>query len=192
MNLRRGLLLLVVLALSSILAFFLRDVFYRLVIIPLAYILWLVAFYYSFVPQLLLWILLLIFLLVAGLFGFMPGGRPAQRPEPGSMPVRGPVETLSTWLAKSQKGTYFKWQIANRLGRLARRLEYMPAGNFHTDARDESVRRYLEAGLTTSFVDYPRPRHFFNKSQPTPLDLDPQAAVDYLEAQMEMERGRHP
>jgi hypothetical protein len=56
---------------------------------------------------------------------------------------------------------------------------------------NEAVERYLEAGLNTSFVDYPSPKRF-QHSAPTPLDLDPQEAIAYLESQMELSRGRHP
>lgn len=192
MTRRRWPLLFVGLIFSSILAFLLRDVIYGAVIVPLAYVIWLVGYYYSLLPQLLLWITLLVILLIAGVFEFLPAGRFLHRLESKQKQIQGPVERLAMWFMRSKRGIYFKWQIANRLGRLANQVSDLSDEIGEFDFRDEAVKRYLKAGLTTSFVDYPRPKWPFERPVPTALDLDPKAAVDYLESQVEIKHGRNP
>ncbi len=180
------------LILSSILAYLLRDVIYGTVIVPVAYVFWLAVYYYSFIPQLLLWVALLVILFMVGVFGFLPTGRPSHRSDQKRRLAQGPVESLAMWFVKSKKGTYFKWQIANRLGRISNQVGYLSEESGKFDSSDAAVNQYLEAGLTTSFVDYPRPKWPFERPAPTVLDLDPKAAVDYLESQVEMKHGRNP
>ncbi len=168
----------------AVLAFFLRDVIYQTVIVPLAYLWWVFRFYYSLVPQLLLWILLLTGVFVIALSNFVPVERPGRRNESNRRFAHGQVEMLAVLLARVRKGNYYKWQAANRLGAIARRLGEMSGETRRPGIRDEAVEKYLDAGLNTSFVDYPRPANPFQRPVPTALDLDPKAAVDYLESQL--------
>ncbi len=186
---------------SAALAFFLRDVIYGTVIVPLAYLFWLARSYYSAVPQLLLWTLLLVILFVTSAPNFVPELRSQARREGRRRRLQGQIEILAAWMIRARRGTYFKWQIANRLGRIERGFRGMSerrggrarpaAAHEGAGSRDEAVERYLQAGLNTSFADYPRPGRF-QHPVPTPLDLDPQEAIAYLESQMEQSRGRHP
>jgi hypothetical protein len=177
-------------AFSVLLAFLLRDVVYDVVIIPLAYLLWLGKYYYSAIPQLVLWSVLLSLLFLAVLWNMIPDGRPFSRKEPRRPPPEGQVEALSVWLVKSRKGNYFKWQLANRLGRIARRLTEGSAALQRLPSGGEAVDKYLDAGLNYSFVDFPTPRNPFERVARTPLDLDPRVVADYLESQMENASGR--
>lgn len=192
MNRRRLLLMIAMLVVAAVLASFMRDVIYQTVVLPLAYLWWLFKFYYFFLPQLLLWILLLVGLFVIILSNFVPTPRTGRRNESKHRITRGQVEEMARLLARAHKGNYFKWQIANRLGRIARGFSEMPDGQSRIDVRNEAVEKYLEAGVATSFVDYPRPAHLFQHPAPTILDSNPKDAVDYLESQLESERGRHP
>lgn len=191
MTWRRGWILLAGLTLSAILAYLLRDAIYGAVIVPLAYVIWLAVYIYSFIPQLALWIVLLVILFMVGIFGFLPTGRSSRSSESKRRLAPGPVESLTAWFVKSKKGTYFKWQIANRLGRIANRVSYLSEENGEFGSEAEAVNRYLKAGLTTSFVDYPRPKWPFERPAATPLDIDPKVVVDYLESQVEMKHGRN-
>ncbi len=176
-------------------AYFLRDAIYQTVIVPLAYLLWVARFYYSAVPQIILWGSLLMILLMIVLSNLIPDAPSTPKEEPIHKPARGKVETLAGWLVKADKGTYFKWQIANRLGHIG--LEVKETSEWRTRrepvlseteaSANEAVEKYLEAGVNTSFVDYPN-----QKSVPTALDVNPKEVVDYLETQLEMSRGRHP
>ena len=176
-------------------AYFLRDAIYQTVIIPLAYLFWLAKFYYSAVPQVILWGLLLVILFMIVFSNLLPEFSSSPKKEPKHGPENGQVETLARWIVKSEKGTYFKWQIANRLGRIElglretseRRSRFQPVLSEVEASRNDAVEKYLEAGVNTSFVDYPN-----RKSASTPLDVNPKEVVDYLETQLEMSRGRHP
>jgi energy-coupling factor transporter transmembrane protein EcfT len=189
---RRRLLLAGMVVISLVLAFFLRDAVYAAVIVPLAYLWWLGHYYYSAIPQVFLWALLLLLLFITVLWNFLPEARPSPRKPLKRGPAEGQVEALAVWILKARKGNYFKWQLANRLGRIARRLAEASGQQNKPVSGNEAVNKYLDAGLNYSFVDFPGPRKRFHRSPPTPLDLDPNEAVDYLESQMELRSDRHP
>jgi hypothetical protein len=124
----------------------------------------------------------------------VPPLRPTRRKEPKSKPRRGQVEDLAVWLGRAKGGMYFKWLIANRLGKLAyqmllhresgrSRSVFAPlAGTDWEPSRD--LQTYLETGLHGSFSDFPTARRFSLPSK-TPLDHDIGDAVEFLESQME-------
>ena len=165
-------------------AYFLRDAIYQTVIIPLAYLLWLAKFYYSSVPQIILWGLLLVIMLMAIFTNALPEGNFSNRKPEKIHSSKGSVETLAGWIEKANRGTYFKWQIANRLGRINSGFRELSERRARFQSRNEAVEKYLDAGVNTSFVDYPN-----GKNNLTPLDLDPEEVVNYLESQMENHRG---
>lgn len=186
----RWLLVVVVAGGSTVLAFFLRDAIYRAVIVPLAYIVWVLWIYYSAVPQVVLWIVLLLILSVTVISNFIPEGRGSKRAAQKRGPSQGEVEALATWFFKAQRGNYFKWQVANRLGRINRELNQSIGLRGRSESGNEAVEKYFDAGLNQSFVDFPLAKNRTHPA-PTPLDLNPRDAVDYLESQMENHRGRH-
>ena len=102
------------------------------------------------------------------------------------------------WLEKSQRGgSYYKWLVANRLGKTAREILAQRDGQpisrkfGRLNGRDWNPPRkiddYLDNGLNGSFADYPRPR-FWEKAKPTPLDADPKQVIEYLENEMKTSR----
>lgn len=203
MKRRRILLISFGLIIAVILAFFLQDIFRQIVITPLAYLFWVLKLLISSVPQLFLWIFLLlslILIIIATLVSWIPIGRRHEKP---SLQASGPVENLAGWLSNSEAGNYYKWRIANRLGKLAREMSTqmgdrgLPA---HPEemlapgrSPSESVQRYLNAGLEESFVNYPLPRLPFKRKNATPFDLEVNEVVDYLESEMEALSGqKHP
>jgi hypothetical protein len=197
---KRGQILLIAagLVVAFVLAFFLQDVIRRAVVTPLAYIWWVLKLFYAAVPQLFLWILLLVglvMIITPGLLNWNSDGRPYEQP---SKPAQGPVETLAGWVSNSREGNYYKWKIANRLGKLngdmsgrmdALNLPDQPgAPATPGQLPPEAVQRYLKAGLDESFVDYPLPKLPFLHRQATPFDLDVDKAVEFLESQMKDHR----
>jgi hypothetical protein len=177
------------LVIAAILAFFLEDVIRRDVITPLAYLVWALRLIYSAIPQLLMWILLLAGMVLIAISSLVHWFTTGGRYEEPSLPTRGPVEVLADWIRNSRQGLYYKWVIANRLGKLAHEL-FLNRDDREISIRgrkssSEDVRRYLKAGLDESFVDYPAPALPFVRRQPTPFDLDIKDTVEYLEAHME-------
>jgi hypothetical protein len=118
-------------------------------------------------------------------------------PEPGASTVaqkhgarpQGPVESLAIWIVRARTSTYFKWQLANRLGRIARRLRDPRVEPGREASHAVAVAAYLTAGIENSFVDFPSPPRRLQRHQATPLDLDPVKVVDHLESEMEIGSG---
>jgi hypothetical protein len=186
-----------------ILAFFLQDVIRQAVITPLAYLWWVLKLLIGALPQFVLWIFLLavlILIVIASLLNWISIGKIHEKP---SRSAQGSVEILAGWVSNSRKGNYYKWMIANRLGKLAREMSgRMEEGRYPAHPEDldapgqlppEAVQRYLKAGLDESFVDYPLPPLPFLQRKTTPFDLNVDEAVKFLESQMEARIGqKHP
>jgi hypothetical protein len=179
---------------ALILAFLLRDVVERVLIMPLTYLWWLLGVYYSILPQFVLWLLLVAVAVISAINVLTPrfGVREAFKPPP--KPAQGQIVEMSQWLEKSRHGgSYYKWLVSNRLGRVAREIlaqrEGQPASkrfgrlNGRNWNPPRKIDDYLESGLNGSFADYPRPR-FWEKPRPTPLDADPKQVIEYLENEM--------
>jgi hypothetical protein len=194
MNRRQAFLLGAILVVASGLAFFLQDVMMRLLILPLSYLWWVLTVIYRSVAQLIFWGLLITAMAWMA-FGSLYGRWQRDRLSRGKKnPAHGPVETVAQYIRRSRQGTYYKWLLSRRLGKLGRDiLSQREGGNvlfpeaglngrdWHPDPK---VRAYLEAGLNRSFADYPRRRRF-SHPDPTPFDLDPELVLDFLESQME-------
>ncbi|HEX9387417.1 MAG TPA: hypothetical protein VF918_13925 [Anaerolineales bacterium] len=190
---RRGLILIAALIIAGILAFPLRETIYGIVVIPAAYIAWnLNLVYQSFSQGVWWWVIaFIVFFMIA--FSLMPRPQLRSRGGPKSKPPRGQVESLSIWLRRAESGTYFKWLIANRLGKLAYQIllhrecgrprsVFAPLLGMDWEPTKE-LREYLETGLHGSFADFPNNGRL-SAHQPTPLDFNVAEAVDFLDLQV--------
>lgn len=194
MNLRRNLALAGILIIALLLAFPLRDAVYEVVIIPLAYAWWVFGLWYRSVDQSIWWIAALILVLAILARSLRQMNRIRERIRLKSRPVVGQVESLSVWMKRTEHGIYFKWLIANRLGKIAHQVLLQRMGGKTRSffdpltgpdwTPDASVYQYLETGLKGSFADYPQERRFFSKSTPTPLDHDVDEVIRFLESQV--------
>jgi hypothetical protein len=98
-------------------------------------------------------------------------------------------------LGRANGGVYFKWLIANRLGKLAyqillHRESGRPRSVFAPLLGSDwepskGLQTYLEIGLHGSFSDYPTPKHWMGPPPKTPLDYEIGDAVAFLESQVE-------
>jgi hypothetical protein len=193
---RRILFTLAGLAFSAGIAFLLRDAILETVIVPLAYLWWVIGLYYRLVPQALVWIALIFIVLLSSARAILISIPVKRKTMQKRGTAVGPIEHLSVLVEKRGRGIYYKWLIANRLGKVARelleqreqhatkRFTRLTGRNWRPPA---GVEAYLESGLNGSFADYPQPRWLY--PQPTPLDQDPRPVVEYLEDEMEI--GRH-
>ena len=194
MTRRRAFLLGGLFLVALVFAFALQDLVRLALVIPLAYVWWAFELLFGAIPQVVVWS---IFVFLIGLLLFTSlTTRTARRRlvQEKSKPRLGNVEMLARSIERSREGIYIKWQVANRLGRLAR--DFLIQRGDRIDAKiigpltgrdwhpSETVRTYLETGLNGSFADYPSARRFFSHPQPTPLDLDVNEAVDFLEGQI--------
>ena len=190
----RNLIWIGIFAIALLIAFPLRDAVYEAVIIPAAYTWWMLRLYYHSVDQSIWWFLALFLVLVALSRSLLPFGRFRQRRQLKLRPFLGPVENLSVWVKRTERGIYFKWLIANRLGKVAHDVLTTRMGGKSRSFFDplsgpdwtpeEGVQAYLESGLKGSFADYPQGRRFFSKPEPTPLDQEVDKVIDFLEAQV--------
>jgi hypothetical protein len=173
-----------------------RNAIHQWVILPLAYLWWRVGLFYRLLPQVVLWAILIFIVLysaVRSLLTQFPSAKETKHPR---LISRGPIEDLSALVVKRKRGNYYKWLIANRLGKAARELldqregRRLEMGYVRLQSRTwdppQAVAAYLEAGLNGSFADYPRPR--WKRPRPTPLDEPPLHAVEYLESELEAPR----
>jgi len=108
--------------LAVLLAFPLRAAVYKVVIVPIAYLIWSLYLLYRVTPQFVWWVLVFVLVVLTIGNSLLPEiYRPRKKRIKLKAP-QGPVETLTTWMIKARSGVYFKWLIANRLGRLAHQM----------------------------------------------------------------------
>lgn len=195
MKRRQWLALAGILVISLLLAFPLREAVHHIVVVPLAYVFWILGLYYRSIAELLIWggfLVIIGIILITSLIG---EPRRPKRPPDVKNEFEGPIERLSISLKKARKGSYYRWRVAHRLARVARELlaqrEGLEVKQVHANrltGQDWSPPReldeYFQAGLFDSFATFPRPRWWVLRPEPTPLDLDVTEAVDYLETQI--------
>ncbi len=187
--------LLFAMLLAGVLAYLLRDIIEETFIQPIIYLFWIIRLYYEAFPQIFLWIVLLVAVILMEAASLVTDLTPRGKDIITRKPSQGQVESLAEWMLRAPRGLYFKWLIANRLGKLSRSLLYFRsrqeprskweplAGPGWDPPRD--VAAYLESGLNGSFADYPRPRWPFQRQEPTPLDIDAEKVIEYIESKME-------
>jgi len=168
-----------------------RKVIVGIVVRIAAYMVWSLNVIGSVIPQQVLWILLLLLILyiaVGSFYGKQSEGRPTRK---NAEPAIGPVEARARWIEERQRGTFYKWQLANLLGKVYQSIQdSVRYGNSkNASSIPPQVRDYLNAGLTTSYVDYTTPT-LFQKTELTPLDIELEQVVDFLEEQLEIKDER--
>src|SRR5215208_5841960 len=191
---RRRLILTGALLIAGILAFPLRETIYETVVIPAAFIAWNLGLLYRSFSQGIWWWIVVGIVLFMIAFSLVPRPQFRHRAEVKVKPKVGQVEGLAISLRKAERGIYFKWLVANRLGKLAyqtllHRENGRPRSVFApligTDWEPEKeLQNYLETGLHRSFADFPGSRKRFAPPPSTPLDLEVAKAVEFLESQI--------
>ncbi|HEU0293859.1 MAG TPA: hypothetical protein VFR47_14050 [Anaerolineales bacterium] len=196
MRWRRLLPALGVLVIAAILAWPLRETVYQLVVLPLAYLGWLLYLLYLSLSQGVWWIVVLVIVLFFIGRSLLPEIKLRAKPLAYHKIERGSVEALVSALEKKDRGIYFKWLVANRLGKLAYQIllqrEYgkprsvfAPLTDPGWDATPE-IQEYLEKGLRGSFAEYPGTvRNMFATPAKTPLDQDVRKVIEFLESKTE-------
>ena len=194
---QRVLIFIGILIVAGLLAFPLRETIFDTVVIPVAFITWNLGLLYQSFSQGMWWwvIIFLVLLMLAFSLVTEPGFRPRMIIK--SKPAQGQVESLAVWIRKGEKGIYFKWLVANRLGKLAYQIllhresgrprsVFAPLLGIDWEPGKE-LQQYLETGLHGSFADFPHTGSL--SPQHTPLDLNVNEAVEFLESQVENGRS---
>ena len=193
-RLQRLLISIGILVIAALLAFPLREAIYETVVVPVAFLGWNLALLYRSVSQGTWWWIIVFLVLFMLSFSLTPQTRLLRREVQRGKPSQGPVEGMAVCLRKAEKGIYFRWLVANRLGKLAyqmllhresgrTRSVFKPLVGADWEPRTE-LQQYLETGLHGSFADFPNTSRF-STPRHTPLDFDVAEAVDFLESQTE-------
>ena len=178
MKIPRWLIVILAVLVAALLAFRLSGVVYAMFVLPASYLLWLLKLLYLAMPGNIWWSVLVLVLLFIFALSLVPDVLRMQGKESFRRASMGNVETLSMWMQKSPKGIYYKWLVANRLGKIAHRLLERRATRNNRLASDRlagpgwmpdpRIQAYLEAGLLGSFADYPAGNNPLARSTPTP------------------------
>jgi hypothetical protein len=186
---------------ALLLAFPLRGLVEEIIVRPLAYLLWMLELLYRAVPQPVVWVAMLVVMLYLAANSFSRKTPDETLPQKKPERFLGPVENLTRLVVQKENGIYFKWQIARMLSEVALDLQELNEHSRHREldfpaGLDPVVKKYLDAGLNTSFADYPVPGGLlllpdrFRKLPPTPFDTDLEPVVSYLESQLENQDDR--
>lgn len=181
---------------AAAMAYYLQDLVRSVLFEPISYLWWGFNILYQSIAQLVYWILLMVGVTLMA-FGSLYGkDRGRELVEEETNPPKGPLEVIARQISRTEKGVYYKWLIANRIGKLARSILYLREGQADTpnsplEGRGWNppgeVGAYLESGLTRTFADFPRQRRF-SRPLETPFDIDLNQVIAYLESQMENHR----
>ncbi len=190
-----ALVLLLVIPLRLILLDFVRDT----LAVPLSAIFQVGQALIRAIPQLPLWAFLIVLALLIAMNSLSQKRKAVQGQGRVKAFLPGPVQVLVQWLRHRGRGYYFKRRLAHRLGRLAAEMLVPHEQLASRQARQlleqldapPEVRAYLLAGLGPEFAESPRPpsllvrlRELLRAStRRTPLDLDPEVVVHFLERQ---------
>ena len=185
-----------VVVIAALLAFPLRGIVNELIVVPVAYIFWLLGLLYLSTHQVIWWIVILLVVLFILGKSLLPELKLPKKAVTSTRQERGRVETLAASLKKSNKGIYFKWLVANRLGKLTHEI-LLQRGN----GRPRSVfapltgdgleptpemQQYLEKGLHGSFSEFPNTgNRYFAPPSKTSLDHDVAEVIEFLESSIE-------
>lgn len=190
---RRLLIVIGLVLITGLSAYLLRGAIYRLIVIPSAFIAWNLNIWYRSLSQDIWWWIIVVLVLFILSYSLTPQIRLPQREEAKADPPQGQVESLALALQKAERGIYFKWLVANRLGKLAYQMliqrehgrpRSLLAPLVGPDWQPtQELQTYLETGLHGSFTDFPQEKRL-GPPPKTPLDLDVREAVEFLEARM--------
>lgn len=192
---RRRFILAGVLIVAALLAFPLRETIYETIVIPFAYIAWNLGLLYRSLSQGIWWWIVGGIVLLMLAFSLVPETQSRSRERAKAKPAQGPVESFAVSMRRADEGIYFRWLVANRLGKLAYQIllhresgkprsVFAPLRGPDWEPSVE-LQKYLETGLHGSFADFPHTRRPFTTPQKTPLDLNVLDAVEFLESHVE-------
>lgn len=179
--------------LATLLAFPLRGLVFNYLIAPLSFIWFYLVYYYHVIPQQFYWFFILLAAAYIAMGSILENPLNRRRGKLIRKQPRGQVDSLARWIKDSRHGVYSRWRVARALGLMASGILEMrggKSGRIRTlKGKDwnppTSVQNYLEAGLNDSYADYPL------SARNTPFDVDVEKVVEYLEGQLEMNRGNN-
>jgi hypothetical protein len=180
-----------ILVLAILLTLVSYDYMREAIVTPLLYFLWIGRLIFDSIPQVVIWALFLFIVLpVAGKSLVKKGVHSGQSQHPET-PEPERIEGWLKLLRRANQDDYYKWQLAQRIQKLAldtlahhERLELkqvrqdLAAGELDIPSE---IQAYLEAGMT-SFSHFLGPKSRFRpRKQASSLDLEPERVIQFLE-----------
>jgi len=186
----------VILLVSVVLTFFLRDLMRENIVGPLLYLAWVGQLIFLSIPQAGIWST---FIFIAAIIALRSLGK-KRTPSPKAPVLEaGRTKRIGHWaksIRQAGEDFYYQWQLAQELQKLTvqtlannervehseirRRLEQGAI-----DDMSPEILAYLQVGMVSfTYLADNKPR-FGRGKQPSPLDIDPAQVIQYLEDKIE-------
>lgn len=186
--------LILALASAACLAYLVKDFIRDVIVLPLLYVFWYLTLFLRSLPQFLFWA---IFILVALIMALRSLSR--ERDERGSKieppALGGPVAVWSRLIHHAEAGGYSRWQLSQSLARLTWELvgdgERLTTQQIDTRLRrgeldlPPEIRAYFQAGMAPYQPISRLKRRLLGNHTNTPLDLNPEQVIQYLEEKLD-------
>jgi len=176
---------------SAGLGYFARDAVNDLIVVPLAYLLWQLRGLLAGVAQLVQWGVLVGGVALVLAWQLVPRLKRLPQRAAQSRPGGGAVDATAVALLRARRSSYFRWQLAHRLGRTALKFQDLPVGSNEDSAPAPAISAYLDAGVNQSFVDFASRGRILASRVSGPLDVETEDVVRYLESRFLFDGGSH-
>ncbi|MFP4345213.1 MAG: hypothetical protein ACLFU8_11005 [Anaerolineales bacterium] len=196
---------LLVLLLAPLLVFPFRDLVRELIIVPLSYVAWFGDLLLQSLPPIFFWIIFLFIALRIALRSLRRPAPPAGEPEAPATLFPSPVELWAHRLRLTQVGRYSRWRLAHHLSELAAEILAHHQGLTPREARERirdgafeappEIHTYLHLGMSPQLLEGRDivtrllVRLGLHQEPPSPLDLDPERVIAFLEEELEVEHA---
>ncbi len=188
--------LIAVLLLVGLLTLVMRGVIRENILGPFLYLAWIGQLIFESIPQIALWTIFLLIAVVIALKSTFKMRLPRRRT---TYPETGQAQRIGDWaklLRSANEDIYYQWQLAQNLQKLTMETlahdehvalkevrQRLTAGQLDISSE---IQAYLQAGITSfgHFLE-PKSRFRLRKKQSTPLDLDPEQVIQFLEEQID-------
>ena len=194
--------LIVALISAAFLAFLVKDFIRDVIILPLLYVFWYVTLFLRSLPQFLFWAIFILMALTIALRSLSRGDGAERKAKVEPPTLGGPVAVWSRLIQHAEAGGYSRWQLSQSLARLTWEL----LGNGErlstqqVDARlrqgdldlPPEVRAYFQAGMIPYQPISRLKRRLLGNHTNTPLDLNPEQVIQYLEEKLDPLTGDSP
>jgi hypothetical protein len=186
----------VILLAAAVLTFFLRGLMRENIVGPLMYLAWIGQLVFWSIPQAGIWAFFIFIALVIALKSLVK-----RQPPPSKIPTPKTDRTkrIGTWaksIRQADEDFYYQWQLAQEL----QKLTVQALANLERVERSEIRRRleqgtiadmspeilaYLKAGVASFAHSADKKTRFGLGKQTSPLNLDPEQVIQYLEDKIE-------
>ncbi|MEM7342960.1 MAG: hypothetical protein AAF485_01845 [Chloroflexota bacterium] len=181
-----------ILVIASLLTPFAQTFMRDQIVAPLLYGYWIGRIVFESIPQDIVWGVFAVIILLLTLFSLIRQPKPT-KPQTVFITAKQPqIEQWAKLIRQADGEHYYKWQLAQQFQKLTleaiAQQERRPVKQIRQQLNNQEIdlpsdiQAYLKAS-STSFGHFAVKRRFFSRqhNEPSPLDLDPEAMVLFLE-----------